>query len=118
MSWSRLFLYVAALACVVIISAGQVLFKLAANRLGQGFFGAFGVLAVALTLYGAATAAWILILREIQLSAIYPLMALSFVFVPLASSILLGESITPLYWAGVALLIGGLVIIGRSLSMG
>lgn len=118
MSWPPSYVYLAS-ACVAMIAAGQLLFKLTANSLqGPGFLGAnpraLTLLFVALAIYGVATIAWILVLRQAPLNRVYPLMALSFVLVPLGSHFLLGETITPQYWTGVALLIVGLILIGRS----
>lgn len=118
MSWPPSYVYLAT-ACVAMIAAGQLLFKLTANSLqGPGFLGAnpraLTLLFVALAIYGVATIAWILVLRQAPLNRVYPLMALSFVLVPLGSHFLLGETITPQYWTGVALLIVGLILIGRS----
>lgn len=114
----RWFVFVAALTCVLMISTGQLLFKIVAGRLTEGGIGVISVFAMALAIYGAATIAWIFVLRYAQLSSVYPLMALSFVLVPLGSSALLGESVSPQYWVGVALLMGGLFVIGQSISAG
>lgn len=108
-----------AVLCVVMIATGQLLFKLTANSLGGGAMAglnpkAISLLAVALVIYGAATLLWIYVLRQAPLHRIYPLMALSFVLVPLGSRVFLGESITPQYWGGLTLLIAGLVLISRS----
>lgn len=107
-----------ATACVVMIAGGQLLFKIAANRLsGPDIFAdptGLIVLAVALGIYGIATIAWILVLRQAPLTRVYPLMALAFVLVPLGSRFVLGESLSPQYWIGVVLLAAGLVLIGRS----
>lgn len=118
MSWPPSYVYLAT-ACVAMIATGQLLFKLTANALqGPGFLGAnpraLGILFVALAIYGVATIAWILVLRQAPLNRVYPLMALSFVLVPLGSHYLLGETITPQYWTGVGLLVVGLILIGRS----
>ncbi len=111
------YLYLAT-ACVVMIAVGQLLFKLSANEMkGPGLnigLKAFTILAFALVVYGAATIAWVLVLRQAPLSRIYPLMALAFVLVPLGSRIFLGEPLAPQYWAGVGLLVAGLVLIGRA----
>ena len=108
-----------AILCVVMIAAGQLLFKLTANSLtGAGLSGltprALLILFVALVIYGAATILWILVLKQAPLNRVYPLMALAFVLVPLGSRFFLGEAITSQYWLGVALLAVGLVLIGRS----
>jgi len=117
MSWPPLYVYLAT-ACVVAIAGGQLLFKIAATRLRGPYLtgdpAGLAVLALALVIYGLATIAWILVLREAPLTRVYPLMALAFVLVPLGSRFFLGESLAPQYWAGVALLAAGLVLIGRS----
>lgn len=109
-----------ATACVVMIAAGQLLFKLSANAMkGQGLAAllsprALVILVVALAIYGVATVAWVLVLRQAPLNRVYPLMALAFVLVPLGSRFFLGEALAPQYWAGVGLLVAGLVLIGRA----
>lgn len=117
MSGPPAYVYLAT-GCVVMIATGQLLFKLTANNLqGPGLAintKALAILALALAIYGVATIAWIFVLRQAPLNRVYPLMALSFVLVPLGAHFLLGEPITPQYWLGAALLAAGLVVIGRS----
>ena len=106
---------VAAVMIVCMISAGQVLFKTAAERLaangGQLTFPVLSVISLSLLIYGVATLGWIWILQWYPLSRIYPLMALSFVLVPVAGVLIFGERITFSYIAGTALLLGGLFLI-------
>ena len=108
----------APLACVLVISAGQLLFKLAAGHLDPRRPLAdphgLALLGVALAVYGAATLLWVMILRQAPLSRIYPLMALSFVLTPLGAMLFLKEPISGGYWAGVALIMAGLVVISRA----
>lgn len=100
------------------ISAGQLLFKLASGHLDfrhpladpQGL----AILAVALALYGGATLVWVMILKHAPLSRIYPLMALSFALTPLGAMVVLKEPISGSYWAGVGLILAGLVVISRA----
>jgi drug/metabolite transporter (DMT)-like permease len=112
-------MYLATL-CVVMIAAGQLLFKMSTNAMkAPGLEGllntrALAILALALLVYGAATIGWVLVLRQAPLNRIYPFMALAFVLVPLGSRLVLGEPLAPQYWAGVGLLVAGLVLIGRS----
>jgi drug/metabolite transporter (DMT)-like permease len=104
-----------ALACVLAISTGQVLFKEAARAISHAgsIFAQrpLAILLVALAIYGGATLAWIYLLRITELSKVYPIMALSFVFVPLAARAFFGEEITPLYWAGIFLIASGVALI-------
>lgn len=108
------------LICIAVISTGQILFKIASGLIDprRPFADAKGVsiLVVALVLYGAATLVWIGILRVAPISRIYPLMALSFVLVPLAGMVFLKEQVNLLYWAGVALIIAGVALTGRALA--
>ena len=109
---------VAPLACVAVISVGQLLFKLASGLIDfrrplaepQGLM----VLGVALTLYAGATVLWVMTLRHAPLSRIYPLMALSFVLTPLGATLILKEPVSGGYWAGIGLIMAGLIVIGRS----
>jgi len=110
--------WLAPLACVCVISTGQLLFKLAAGHLDfqrpladpQGL----ALLGAAVAIYGLATLVWLMILRHAPLNRIYPLMALSFVMTPLGGMVFLKEPISSSYWAGVGLILAGLVVIGRT----
>lgn len=110
----------APLICVAVIAGGQLLFKIASGLIDfrRPFDEPRGlvVLGVALALYGAATLLWVAALRHAPLGRVYPLMALSFVLVPLAAMFVLREQLSPQYWAGVALIVAGLAVIGRSWS--
>lgn len=110
--------YLLGVICVVGIAIGQILFKLTANSLAQTgsiFHGKTLVLLFsALALYGLTTLLWIYVLQKGNLGRIYPIMALSFVIVPILSHFLLGERFNPQYAAGVALLIGGIIMTIRS----
>ena len=94
---------------------GQILFKMAATSSREaGLLSALNFyLAVALALYGTATLVWVWQLQTVPLSYAYPFMAATFVFVPLASRLILNEHLTP------GSLIGGIVIvIGVLISAG
>jgi drug/metabolite transporter (DMT)-like permease len=109
----------AALVIVAMISTGQILFKIAAERIsasgGQLTLPAMSVVALSLALYGIATLAWIWILQWYPLSRIYPLMALSFILVPVGGVLIFDERLTLSFFGGTALLLAGLfLIVGRS----
>lgn len=105
--------YLTALLCVIGLAAGQLLFKASANQMSQGGMldpRALAYLAIALLLYGTTSLAWVWMLKTVELGKIYPFMALAFVLVPLGSHLLYGETFAPRYFAGVALIIGGLLL--------
>ena len=110
--------YVLAVLCVVGIACGQILFKLTANALaetGSIFAGkTFTILFCALALYGVTTLGWIWVLQKGNLRRIYPIMALSFVFVPILSHFLLGEKFNTQYFIGVGLLLCGILLTIKS----
>ena len=110
--------YFWALMCVFGMAAGQILVKLAANSLAET--GSFLVprtatlLFTALALYGLITIAWIWVLQKADLGKVYPMMALAFVLVPLASHWLFGERFTSQYFIGIVLIMTGIVVAVRS----
>ncbi|WP_225772509.1 EamA family transporter [Pseudomonas sp. Marseille-Q5115] len=110
--------YIVALACVVGIAAGQILFKLGAMQLkktGSVFDPqTFLILIIALGVYGLTTLIWIWILQKLTLGKAYPLMALAFVLVPIASHYFFDERFPPQYFVGVAILITGIIITVRA----
>ncbi len=109
----------------LMLSTGQVLFKQAA-KLPAPLTTVPGMTALllniwfwlALALYGVATLLWIMILQKVPLSQAYPFAALGFVIVPLASWLVMGETLSPLYCAGIALIIAGILVIAFSASAG
>jgi drug/metabolite transporter (DMT)-like permease len=110
--------YLIALICVLGIAAGQILFKFSAvefNRTGSLLSTSAVIYFItAMVLYGTTTIGWVWLLQKIDLGKIYPFMALSFVLVPLASHLLLGERFQAQYFIGVAIIILGIVISVRA----
>jgi len=99
-----------------LIAAGQVLFKMASERLGDGAAG-FAALAfdpwfiLALVIYAIGTLVWMYVLKSVPLSRAHPMMAMTFVLVPLAAAFFFQEPMTLKYWGGVALILSGMVVI-------
>lgn len=59
--------------------------------------------------------AWMLILRRLDLSLAFPLTALGYVAVLIASQVLLGETVSGMRWLGVGCIVGGfLLMIGET----
>ncbi len=93
---------------------GQILFKLAANRGTVEQMLLSWQLWAACILYGIVTLLWVLLLRKLELSKAYPIMAATYVFVPIAAVLFLGERVNLLYLAGIALIISGIILTGRA----
>jgi drug/metabolite transporter (DMT)-like permease len=68
---------------------------------------------VAIGCYIGSFLTWMLILRRSSLSLAFPLSSLVFVVVLLSSWLGLGESISPLHWLGVGVIIGGIVLLAE-----
>ncbi|MFZ5561649.1 MAG: EamA family transporter [Pseudomonadota bacterium] len=108
-------IYLLAVGCVIGIATGQLLFKACANAMtaagGALTPRALVLLVIALGLYGTLTLAWVWLLKHAELGKIYPIMALSFVLIPLASHFLFGEEFTPRYFAGIGLIMLGIAVV-------
>jgi len=103
--------------CVLGISSGQILFKLASNyfpkhltinevlifTFNKYFFSA-------LVIYGLATILWIYALKLVPLNVAYPLMSLAFVIVPVLSYFFLHEPIEYKTLVGTLVIVLGLLI--------
>jgi len=101
----------------VMLGAGQILFKMAAEAArarGGSFLGALVVqpkFILALALYGILTLLWTWILSKVPLSRAYPFVALAFVVTPVMAHLLLGERLSVGVMAGTALVFVGLVVV-------
>lgn len=111
-------IYAVAIACVVGLAAGQILFKVSATAVSQaGSFmapKALVPLGAAMILYATTSIAWVWVLRKVELGRVYPLMALAFVLVPLGSHLIFGERFQSSYFVGVALIMAGIFVVIRS----
>lgn len=93
------------------LSAGQILFKLAAID-STGAQSALHLLTswkmiLALAVYGIATLAWVYALRSVPLTIAYPFVALAYVIVPVLAHFFLGEVISLRTIAGAAFIVFG-----------
>ena len=100
------------LACVVSISIGQILFKLASRRIVFNDYSQFisdliqnYYLIIGLLLYALTTMLWVGLLRIVDLRYAYPIMALAFVIVPILAKYFLGEELK------FSSVLGGLIIV-------
>ena len=112
------------LAVAVAMSAGQLLFKMAAQR-SPGEWRADTTtlwslvtntyLIAALLLYSVTTVVWVYVLRDASLSQSYPFMAIAMVMVPLAAVALFGEPLTTSLILGTGLVVAGILVVASGL---
>ena len=105
--------------------AGQTALKMGVDKPGVAE-SATGVVAViglifksplvmlGLVFYALGALAWIAVLSRLDLSVAYPFLALNFVLVTLSSRFLLGETVPPLRWLGILVIIAGILLVARS----
>lgn len=82
--------------------------------LAQTAVGIFTILPlfIGYAFYGLFTVIMVLALRYVELSLTFPILALSYVWVAAASVLLRGESMNGLKIAGVAVIVGGVAVLG------
>jgi drug/metabolite transporter (DMT)-like permease len=108
--------------------AGQTAIKLGVSKPGvaetaTGLFSVIGLILksplviLGLVFYALGALAWIAVLSRLDLSVAYPFLALNFVFVTLASRFILGETVPPLRWLGILVIIFGILLVARSTTV-
>jgi len=111
----------ALLFVVALMTLGQILFKVAAEKVGTPganleFLGRLLTnvpLLVGIVVYGITTILWVIVLSDSNLSKSYPFVALTMVLVPIAGIVLFDEPFSPALAIGGALIIAGLVVIAN-----
>jgi len=110
----------------LLITLGQVLWKIAINRNGglvnnnytiiQNISNIFGspYMILGLIIYAIATLFWMYLLGKYQYSYIYPLFSMTYIFSFLFAAFLFGESIGATKIIGVGLIVIGIFSIARS----
>lgn len=102
--------------CTVIGAAAQILLKIGANQLVSSnplrmlmnpwlFCG--------YALYGMSTGLLILALRKGQLSVLYPVIALTYVWVTILSMAVFKETMNPFKAIGLSIVVAGVAVLGR-----
>ena len=101
-------------------AAAQMFIKTGADKLAHpGFLGAVvGMLTnpalfTGYALYGLNTVLLAVALRDSELSLLYPIIALTYVWVAILSVLILHESLNPLKLAGIVTIVVGVGILGR-----
>ena len=102
--------------CTLFGAAAQMLIKSGANALASGSPLAMLTnlpLVAGYSLYGISTVLLVLALRDGELSLLYPVISLTFVWVTLLSLTLLKETANPYELAGIAIIVLGVAVLGR-----
>jgi drug/metabolite transporter (DMT)-like permease len=107
------------MAYAIGMAVGQLLFKAAAMRYASDGTVADRLLSLlanpyfmaAVVLYVGLTVLWVWILTFTPLSRGYPFVALAFAVTPLLGGLVFGEPITGRLLVGIALILGGLVLV-------
>jgi multidrug transporter EmrE-like cation transporter len=104
---------VAVALATFLTATGQLFYKLGANNLiiGPELFTNWPLLA-GLCIYAVSAGILIIALKFGELSVLYPVVALSFVWVNILSAHFLGEPLNIFKWVGVVFIIGGVSSIG------
>jgi len=104
------------IATVFLLAVGQILFKVAAEKIdiaGQGIVASLLLntsLIIALVVYAVATFCWLMVLKGMPLRLAYPFAALGFFIVPLLSYLFLGEPLRASSFIGAAIIMVGIYV--------
>ena len=69
---------------------------------------------LALTCYVISVFVWIVGLSRVPVSQAYPVLSVGYIITALLACMILGESITVERWAGIGLIIAGVLLVSRS----
>ncbi|PYC25364.1 4-amino-4-deoxy-L-arabinose-phospho-UDP flippase [Pseudomonas jessenii] len=68
---------------------------------------------LALLALGSGLLVWLLVLQRLEVGIAYPMLSLNFVLITLIARFVFREPIDRQHWLGVALVIGGVVLLGQ-----
>ncbi|MBP7733685.1 MAG: EamA family transporter [Caldisericia bacterium] len=114
-----------AILSTLLMASGQIILKLGLNRMGKLTEKPFWESVVLIItnpnviigaiLYVIAAFVWVWVLQQRPLSYIYPFLATTYIFALVGSSLVLGEPINWVRWAGVAVIGFGIFLISRTI---
>lgn len=102
----------------MLIATGIMVFAQYFMKIGINVFTAVPIclnftLIFGLILYGAVSIIVLIVLKSQELSKIYPVLSLSYLWVNVVAIFLLKENVAVLSWVGTALIIGGVILISK-----
>jgi len=105
--------YIVLVLVTLFASYGQISLKKSVKSINGLNFSLFQNtdLIIGVLLYGMCSVAWLWVLKIMPLSKAYPFIALTFVFVPLFSSLFLGEAVTLKVILGASLIVIGVCFV-------
>ena len=105
--------------CTLLIAVAQLLIKTGANRLSHaGLIGTLiGIFTVpplffGYCLYGVFTVLFVYALRHGEVSVLYPIIALGYVWVAILSAVVFHEAMNPLKIVAIAVIVAGVSVLG------
>ena len=111
---------------VLLNAAAQLLLKAGVTPLGTLSVNLHNLLPVMLRVLGqwpiiaglacyvVSVGVWILALSRVEVSLAYPMLSMGYVVNALAAWWLFGEALGPMRWAGLLLILGGVLVMARS----
>ena len=114
------------LAGVLLNAGAQLLLKAGTNSIGAFAFSAGNLVPVGIKVasnpfivaglgcYAISVVVWIMALSRVEVSLAYPMLSIGYVVNALAAWALLGEALTPLRMAGIAVIVVGVFMVARS----
>ena len=111
------------IAGTFLVAVAQLLIKSGANRLAElGHTGLIGTAVGILTipplfagycLYAVFAVMMVYALKHGEMSVLYPLISLGFVWVAILSVLIFHEALSPLKGGGIAMIVAGVAVLGR-----
>mgnify|MGYP001138516901 CR=1 FL=1 len=116
-------IFILSVSYLIFVLVGQVLYKKAAVTVStesvSSFISSLAVnppLWIATLFYILAMIVWVLLLKQLPLSRVFPAMsAVLLLSLPIVSYYFLGEPLTLRYWLGVALILAGIALIATEI---
>ena len=110
---------------VVLNAVAQLLLKAGANQIGPIELHAQTLSVFArdfvsapiiggLACYAVSVVVWIIALTRVEVSIAYPMLSIGYVLNAIAAWALFGEALTPMRWAGIAVIIVGVYLVAAS----
>ena len=101
--------------CTILGAAAQILLKTGANHLGHPTLWSLitnTALLGGLSLYGVSTLLLVLALKDGELSLLYPVIALTYVWVTVLSFLVFHDRLSPIKSIGIAIIVLGVAVLG------